>query len=422
MPAFAQGDRSLTVEEIVIEGNSKTKASVIENYLDLSPGQTITKEQLRQTQLRLEQTNFFKDVELFLSPGTARGSAKLTLKVQERWGPYFSFRSGYNELDGWYVSPVGLYFDNLFGRGNIIGTELLIGDRIAGLDINYVRPFFFGSEYDFTAQIFAYGREFLHFIDGERFKHSVPTGGLKLNLSGNSGIARFFSVSYIAQNVDADSLFRVKEGETEARPVTGALLDVAGLNEIRRFVLTAKIDTRDKRIHPSNGWWGSISYDQSAKQLNSFADFYRFIIDVRRYQPLYKKMIAAARVQYGNVSDVAPFYEKFYLGGPNSLRGYRDRSLTPEGYASNMALASGEIRFPLSGRLKDPDRFTGVLFYDAGYVWNEPQTFKVSRLKAGIGAGVRMELPIIGLVRVDLAYPVPDYSDYQIHVSLGHTF
>ncbi len=422
MPLFAQTERSLILEEILIEGNKKTKRSVIENYLDLKPGQSITKEQIRQTQTRLEQTNFFKEVELLISPGTKPGNARLTLKIKERWGPYFSFRSGYNELDGWYISPLGLHFDNQFGKGNIFGSELLVGDRIAGLNITYVRPFFFGSEYDFTAEIFAHGRDFRHFLDGKRFQHNVPTGGLKLNFTGNSGLARFFSASYISQNVDSDSLFQPATGESEGQPVTGALLDVAGLNQINRFVLTFQVDTRNKRINPSSGWWGSISYDQSTKQLGSFADFYRFIVDVRRYQPLYKKMIVATRLQYGNVSDVAPFYEKFYLGGPNSLRGYQDRSLTPEGYAANMALASGEIRFPLSARLKDPDRLTGVFFYDAGYVWSDPESFEINRVKAGLGVGMRVKLPIAGILRVDLAYPVPNYDNYKIHVSLGHTF
>ncbi|MEL6822532.1 MAG: POTRA domain-containing protein, partial [Calditrichota bacterium] len=78
MPLFAQTERSLIIEEILIEGNRKTDRSVIENYLDLQPGQSITKEQIRLTQTRLEQTNFFKEVELLLSPGTSPGNAQLT--------------------------------------------------------------------------------------------------------------------------------------------------------------------------------------------------------------------------------------------------------------------------------------------------------------------------------------------------------
>jgi outer membrane translocation and assembly module TamA len=76
---------------------------------------------------------------------------------------------------------------------------------------------------------------------------------------------------------------------------------------------------------------------------------------------------------------------------------------------------------PLSARIKNKDRLIGVLFYDAGYAWNEPDTWDFKRLKAALGFGVRLKLPIIGLLRMDFAYPVPEY-DFHFHLSLGHTF
>jgi outer membrane translocation and assembly module TamA len=57
----------------------------------------------------------------------------------------------------------------------------------------------------------------------------------------------------------------------------------------------------------------------------------------------------------------------------------------------------------------------------AGYAWNEPDTWDFKRLKAGLGFGVRLKLPIVGLLRMDFAYPVPEY-DFHFHLSLGHTF
>ncbi|NIR52570.1 hypothetical protein GWN15_30215, partial [candidate division KSB1 bacterium] len=115
------------------------------------------------------------------------------------------FKSGFNELDGWYISPLGIRFDNIFGHGNLIGAEFLIGDRVAGTEVEFVRPFLWGSEYDFQIQLFGYGRQFIHFIGEERFKQEVSESGLRFRLSGNSGLPRFFSLDFVAHQVNVDS-------------------------------------------------------------------------------------------------------------------------------------------------------------------------------------------------------------------------
>ena len=421
---FAQSSASLIVESIEIVGNSKSKTHVIQNYLTIVEGQPVTRQQLAADRFRLLQTHFFKDVEMLITPGSEKGLAKVTIKVTERKWPFLQFKSGFNELDGWYISPLGLRFDNIFGRGNILGFELLIGDRVGGARLEYVRPFLFGTEYDFGVQLFGYNREFLHFFGNEQFNQQINDNGIQLQLRGNSGLAKYFSGAFVAENVIADTFLTRGTGDNEQRFDVPGFLSVPGdTQKIRRFVLAATVDTRDQKLNPASGWWGSLTLDQSSKELGSFASYFRLTADIRRYQPLYKKLIGAVRFRWGQVSDSAPFYEKFYLGGPNSLRGYEDRSLTPAGYAANITQGSAELRFPLSRRLRD-GRLIGVLFYDAGFAWNDPEKFDFSHLKSGVGFGVRVRLPIAGLLRLDIAYPLPanGNDDLRVHLSLGHTF
>lgn len=418
---MAQPEKSLIVESIRIEGNTKTNASVIRNYLTIEEGQAVTRRQLSAAESRLQQTNFFKDVYILTLPGSEKGTAQVVVQVKERRWPFLQFKSGYNELDGWYISPLGIRFDNLLGHGNIFGGDFVIGDRITATHVGFTRPFIWGSEYDFQIEAFGAQRDFVQYVEGEKFNQLVKEGGLKLGISGNSGIPKFFSLAFISQNAQADSfLTRGSDKSTKYSPPQYLARD-SGKNEIRRFVLAFTVDTRDYKANPSAGWWGSVSYDQSSKNLGSFANYYSTIVDLRRYQPIWKNLTSAIRLKWGRVSEEAPFYEKFYLGGPNSLRGYDDRSLTPPGYASNITLGSAELRFPLSARMKSKDRLIGVLFYDAGYAWNQPDTWEFKSLKAGLGFGVRLKLPIIGLLRMDFAYPVPEY-DFHFHLSLGQTF
>ncbi len=423
-PALAGEERTLVVDTLAFEGNTKTKTQVIRNYLTIAEGQPVTRAQLAADEARLRATHFFKEVRLLALPAAEPGKVRIVVRITERKWPFLQFKSGFNELDGWYLSPLGVRFDNIFGRGNILGWELLIGDRVSGARLEFVRPFLFGSEYDFEVQVFGFEREFLHFRAGERFRQQIQNNGLMVRVRGNSGLAKFFSAAFVAENVIPDTfLTQKRNGDAPRFPLPGFLVVPGDTQKVRRVVLAATVDSRDQRIHPLRGWWGSVTLDQSTKQLGSFASFYRITVDVRRYQPLWKRLIVAARARWGTVSSSAPFYEKFYLGGPNSLRGYADRSLTPEGYAANIAQGSAELRFPLSRRSKN-NRFSGVLFFDTGLGWNAPQKFDLDRLKSGIGYGLRVGLPIVGLLRVDFAYPLPanGNGDVRVHVSLGHTF
>jgi outer membrane protein insertion porin family len=145
------------------------------------------------------------------------------------------------------------------------------------------------------------------------------------------------------------------------------------------------------------------------------------ILDLRVYQALFSKWTLALRGKAAWIEDSAPFYDKFYLGGPNSLRGYEDRSLNPLGYASRLVQGSAELRFPLTRSNFPRHLLSGVIFYDVGQAWSEPDKLYSDKWNSSIGYGLRFNLPFIGLVRLDFAYPIPDY-DLRLHLSLGHTF
>lgn len=420
----AQNERTLLVETIQYDGNTKTNESVIRNYLTIQEGLLITKQQLADDEQRLRQTNFFQDVEILIMPGSAQSQAVVTVKVKERRWPYFQFKSGFNELDGWYISPLGVRLDNLTGHGNYFGYEFLLGDRFVGSYFDFVMPFLGGTEYNLNAKFLGERRNFIHFVEQERFGQDVTVAGLMLGVNGNSGLAKLFSVAVRAENVRADSVLKTFPNDSLVIPSPDFLSPYNVDHGIFKFMASMNIDTRDRQLNPSKGWWGSLTFERAAinrSQTDSIQNFNRVIIDLRRYQPIWKGLTGAIRLKYAESSENAPFFERFYLGGPNSLRGYEDRILTPDGYASHLSQASAELRFPLSARLQDKSRLSGVLFYDAGYAWNDPEKWTFDKLKTGLGFGARIRMPVVGLLRLDFAYPVPSYH-FRFHLSLGHTF
>lgn len=412
---------ALEVESIEITGNHKTREYVIRSLLDFQPGDRIHQAQLQRNFQRLQESNFFKKVNLYTQPGSSRGKVRVYVEVEERHWPYFQFRGGYSQLDGWYISPLGIRADNLFGRGNYMGAELLVGDRLSGLDISFLRPNIFSSDLNFRLLMFTRNREFLHYFGDERFNHPVNMGGLSVRLTGNHGLMKYLWFEFIFKNASVGKEMYRASGSKDAVPLPPVLLPDSGFHHINRMVISLNQDTRDNRIYPTAGWWGSVAFTQVSKQFGAFADYKKMVLDVRGYRGLWSGWVLAARLNASVADTSAPFYDRYYLGGPNSLRGYADRSLTPVGYASRLVLGSVELRFPIT-RKNFPRQFlSGVFFYDFGQAWNPPREFDWNAFSTSAGFGFRFLVPFIGVVRMDFAYPLPNLN-FMFHISLGHTF
>ncbi len=424
-PAIGQDEprpqATLEVESIEISGNTKTTPGVVRSFVPFREGDKINKYQLEECSRGLENSNFFKSVNVYTQPGKSRGTVVVFVEVKERHWPYFQFRGGFNELDGWYLSPIGLRFDNIFGRGNYMGIEFLIGDRLTGLDISYLRPSIMKSSLNFGVRLLTRSWNFVHYIDGDKYLQKVDNSGLCFRLNGNKGVMKYLWFDFVMESYTAQDFVR-KAGD---RDIEAALPEVLqpfeGKKNIGRFVVSLNLDSRNNPFYPTSGWWGSLSLDQVSTQLGSFTNYNKWILDLRIYQEITRKWVFAMKAKGGWISDQAPFYDSFYLGGPNSLRGYAERSLNPQGYASRLVLGSAEIRFPMTSDGFPRHFLTGVIFYDIGQAWNRQDSFQPDQLHSDVGYGFRVNIPFIGLVRLDFAYPVPDY-DMRVVLSLGHIF
>jgi len=412
---------SLIVEAIEISGNTKTSKGVLYSFLDFQVGDSINKEQLRLNIQRVEDSHFFKKVDVYTQPGNSKGNITVFIEVKERKWPYCQFKGGYNELDGWYLSPIGFRFDNIFGRGNLMGIEFFIGDRLSGLDISYMRPHLFKTSLDFKVLLYSRTRQFVHYIENQKYFQQVQNGGLGFRLNSKKGLLKYLWFDFVSETYTTDDFVRPSNDRDTRVHLPVILVPYSERKQIGRFITSLNLDTRDQAFYPTKGWWGSVSLDQVSTQLGAFANYNKWILDIRKYQEITQDLIFALRTKGGWVNNEAPFYEKFYLGGPNSLRGYEDRSLNPLGYASRLIQGGIELRLPLT-RKRIPRHFlTGILFYDVGQAWNEPDSFDLKKVNGSFGYGFRFNLPFIGLLRLDFAYPIPEY-DLRVHLSLGHTF
>ena len=188
-----------------------------------------------------------------------------------------------------------------------------------------------------------------------------------------------------------------------------------------------------------------------------FSQYARIEGDLRNYYKLGKKAMIATRIyagagfSYGN-SSIMPFTRQFYIGGPNSMRGFQIRSVGPGGYydfADTLANSitffnqTGDIKLEMNAELRFDifKWFKGALFADVGNIWllrNDPArpegVFRFNRFwdqfAINTGAGVRMDFSYF-VIRLDYGVPVRlpwlsgnpwTFTKGQFNLAIGYPF
>ena len=130
---------------------------------------------------------------------------------------------------------------------------------------------------------------------------------------------------------------------------------------------------------------------------------------------------------FKNDGDV-PIFERYFLGGSDSLRGFEYRTVAPaigkddQIGGQTMLLLTAEVTHPIWGPLR------GAAFVDVGNAWRDSYEMDFSDLNVGVGYGLRIRLPVVNApIRLDLAYPVVNNLKYvdsklRLHFNVGFTF
>ena len=198
-------------------------------------------------------------------------------------------------------------------------------------------------------------------------------------------------------------------------------------------------DSRDMVTDPYVGSYNSYAVELGNADFSALTEgeestfFTKASIDIRRYfskgglraEPTEQRRRLALRLTAGTVTGNVPFFEQFFVGGAESLRGYKEERF----WGKNMFLFSAEYRIPLGQSL------TGVIFADYGDAWGAPVKYRVKEgtnedlirgftqhesfsPSVGYGIGIRVLTPI-GPIRLDYGF---GSEGSRAHFSIGHAF
>ena len=128
-----------------------------------------------------------------------------------------------------------------------------------------------------------------------------------------------------------------------------------------------------------------------------------------------------------NRNEDVPVFERYFLGGSGSLRGFDYRSVSPTYNRENiggqsMLLVTSEVTHPIWGPIR------GAAFIDIGNAWGNSYSFGFGGINMGAGYGLRIKIPQLNVpIKIDLAYPILNNQDassdkLRIHFNVGFTF
>lgn len=422
------------VESIKIEGNTKTKSKVIIRELALRPGDVFDMTRMDTSQRRLQNTRFFEEVRLNPEDTNIPGRKDLSVAVREGRTGSFSFGAGFGSVESAVV-----FFEmrqgnfDLFnwrsgfqGDGQKFRVRASIGTDSNQILIAFEEPWLFEQRLAFGVELFRTESDF------QSSEYNELRTGFELYLRRRLFELVEARLSYRLESVEIKDVDKGTYPDADDG-IADVFQEAEGKDVVSKVGLTLLRDTRDSLLFTRKGNRTTVLNEWAG--LGGDVDYYKFETRTAHYIPTFDYLDQTfsiigrlgTAIPYGSSDDV-PFYDRFYLGGPDTLRGYDYRDVSPRDADDEDEAIGGNtyglLSFEYTFRVAEPLGF--ALFYDAGFVNEDDTDFSTSDYADNWGVGVRLMM-LGSPLKLDLGFPIsnPDYVDAsgsQFHFSFGTRF
>jgi len=429
--AITSGE-SVTISDVQIRGNIKTNTDFIRRRIKFAPGDRYSLKGERDSFRSLYRTGLFSKVDLHLEDQGRPAERTLVISVVEGpsrevyiepgWGSYelARLKLGWREKNPW-------------GGGRNVGIESIVSVKSRQVVANVVDPWFLNTEITADVPLYYSYRE----------EPSFTREDIGVSPSFSRRLSDHFSITaaYNLRNTDisdVDPAAALEDIDTESY-------------NFGSIKLQGTYDDRDDPFYPARGKRFSFGIEHADNALGGDITFTRMTAGMRYFYSFNRDTVLGLRYATGFIypgpgETTVPISERFFNGGENSVRSFKQSELGPKDLSGDPVggLAFNTINVELRRRLFGD--FSGSLFFDLGNVAPnrsyseggrrppEDRSDAVSDtlddffndFRPAIGIGLQYKLPI-GPVRCDLAFN-PDADDdrdedeYVFHFSVGMAF
>lgn len=420
------------IDHVDVTGYKDTKKYVFTRELSIQPGDLYDNRKIKRSQTKILNLGFINDVQIGLQPTADPNKVDLDFNVVEGRPGMFTAGLAMSSMDGLY-GEVSVNHLNLFGRAQRLSARTLFGKEILDYTVSWSTPWIYDKPTSLGVDLFNTRRYRSFYTDNQAYTEKRLGGRLKVGPRFNDDIYQL-SFGYSFENIrlyDIDEEFQCPPG-TE-----GPECLAEGRTNLSTISADFAIDTRDNMWDPTSGWRNSIGLalaggpiggDLDLWYLNARSIFNYTVLNVGGNYPIVfvlSNKIGSVRA-YGR-TDMVPAFEKFYLGGADTIRGYERAGEIGPKYGGDMYyVMNAELRFPLAreGR-RNMAQF--AFFFDLGNSWNHFDDLDFSlgpnenQFKAGVGVGLRFTTPSLP-IRIDWGYGLnhaagQDRSHFYFNIS-----
>jgi outer membrane protein insertion porin family len=446
------------IERINVSGNSKTRDSVIRRELTIAEGDLYNMTQVERSKALVTALGYFERVDVSEEEGSAPDRIVLNFEIAERSTGTFQVGAGFSSIEQ-FIFTAQVQQQNLFGHGQSLSLQLQLSGIRQLIQVQFVEPYLFGTDWSGSAEAFKTIRQFID------FNRDSTGGGLTIGHALFLPEVRFF-LRYRAEYVDIT---------TRTGGIFGAAGGGAGFNIFQRIPLpnlfldgltssvqaSVTFDTRNNRLFATDGVYASYSLELADEVTGSENTFLRHRAFARFYKEVIPGFVLKLNTEWGLITSRlpqgVPIFERFYLGGIYSVRGFTLNSLgprlgLPRNIDPNAAIPTdgvaigGNMQFfynlELEFNIIEAVGIRGVVFTDGGNAWNteaalcagppsplgdattDPCSIDPFALRLSWGFGIRWVSPL-GPLRFEWGVPFsrrPGERDIDFQFTIGNFF
>ncbi|MEM7305851.1 MAG: BamA/TamA family outer membrane protein [Planctomycetota bacterium] len=401
--------RGVDEEDDDDEPELATRRGTLRNLVTIRAGRPFNAAEARESFQKLYSTGFFSRVRWRFEPPTGP-EREVIWELAELDSIEVWIEPGVGSYDGLRLRA-GLRERSLLGSLLALRAQGTISSRTLRGEVGLTDPRFLGSDLVLDLSVDSTRREEPSF---EYIETAFETSlSRRWNKRFGSELAYRFQLSeLLSDEIDEDSLSSEELEDLEAILLDS--FDVASLQ------LASLYDTRDNLLNPSSGYRVEASIEWANEALGSDLDFLRGIASATYVHRIKRGLILSGHASAGRVipqgdTEEIPLQERFFLGGENSVRSFRESELGPKDPdgeplgGEEYALFSAELRKDL------PRNFEVALFADTG---------SIDGFRHAVGVGLRYDLPV-GPLRLDFGVnpnPEDGEDDFALHFAVGRAY
>lgn len=351
----------------------------------------------------LNRLDFFEDVKVDTPTGSAADKMNVNIEVVEKSTGTFTFGAGYSTVDSVFVSG-SVSQRNLFGRGQILKLSGQVGGISDLWNLSFTEPWLNDIPLSATASLYRTGREF------DTYDKSSTGGGL-----GFSYPIWDFTRLSLGYRYDVTDISDITAEASDN------IIELRGTNSTSAITPAIVYDSRDRAFNTTRGQNHRLTYTHAG--LGGDFGYNKIVGELGWHIPVYKGLVTFLHGKSGYVKELSgytlPDYEKFYLGGMSSVRGFDFQGINIKKVNSlgQISEEGGEkfvqFNFELTYPLFKDLGIVGVIFYDTGNVYGIDDSIDLGNLRQAAGYGIRWYSPI-GPIRIEAGHildPIAEFGE-----------